>query len=99
MEFSLQIDLIWSRSPALPHQWTAITHLVLFVIIFLIAWGLKKNVSGTISQKIGTQLADIIDAHVAVKEKGVVITSLPGSKPNDNKAVVKPDVAELTDIQ
>ena len=45
----------------------------------------------------GTQPARTIAADVAVKENGVVITSLPGSKSRDNRAVTSPVVAELTE--
>ena len=83
----------------MPHQWTVSTHFVLSVINKSRALGERQNVSGSISQNIGTQFAATIAAHVAVNEKGVVITSLPGSNPRANNAVVKPDVAELTEIQ
>ena len=53
---------------------------------------------GQYHQKTGTQLAAIIAAQVA-EEYGVVMTSLPGSSPRANRAVVRPEVAEFTEIQ
>ena len=59
----------------------------------------RQNVSGSISANTGIAFAATIAVAEAVKENGEQTTSLPGSTLSAINAVIRAEVAELTEME